>query len=290
LQGFFFVLVAISYLRFHTDTVLIHLYGPDSYRRREKLHALVSEYRKKHALGDVLDVDLESEPNDWKRVRDFLNQPSMFDEVKASIVRESGEVDEKAWREFLKSHIETPKTFVFISNTGNPTKPFAFLLGDTVMSQEFPKLSGRLLEAFLKKGATERGLAFAPEAWAFLLEYLGEQADPTWMGINELDRVLFSKFPQPVTLEHIRTLIDWLSRRDVSFSARQMLSMRDLGKRLLFLETLLVQRESPGYIFNSLAYQATGDTARTLAEYDVSVKSGKLEYEEALLGFVIGNR
>ena len=41
------------------------------------------------------------------------------------------------------------------------------------------------------------------------------------------------------------------------------------------------------YIFNSLAYIAKGKDIVRMADYDVAVKSGNLEYEEALTDFVI---
>lgn len=269
--------------------MIIYLYGPDSYRRREKLRALVREYRVKQAQGDVLEVDLDETPDDWKRVRDYLNQPSMFSEAKAAIVREPRSVDEKAWRDFLKSHIETPKTFLFVSDEDAPTKPFAFLCGDTVTSQEFPRLTERALEAFLKHEADTREVSFAPDAWRFFCEYVNANAEPSWTGVNELDKVALARFPQPVSLVNLRTLIDWLSRRDVSYSARQILSSPGVDRKLVYLEALFAQHEAPSYIFNSLGFQAQGKTALALAEYDISVKRGGLEYEEALLDFVLSS-
>ena len=279
----------LRYTERYTQTVLIYLYGPDSYRRREKLLALVREYRAKHVQGDVIDVDLDETPEDWKRVRDYLNQPSMFSETKAAIVRECRAVDEKAWRDFLKAHVGTQKTFIFISDTDAPTKPFAFLRGETVTAQEFSRLTERSLEAFLKREADTRKLSFAPDAWRFFCEYVEANAEPSWTGVNELDKIALAKFPQPVTLPHVRTLIDWLSRRDVSYSARQILTAPGVDRKLAYLEALFAQHEAPSYIFNSLGFQAQGRTALALAEYDVSVKRGGLEYEEALLDFVLSS-
>jgi DNA polymerase III delta subunit len=271
----------------YTQTVLIYLYGPDSYRRREKLHALVREYRMKHSLGDMIDVDLEEAPDDWKRVRDYLNQPSMFSEAKAAVVRECRTVDEKQWCDFLKSHIGTPKTFVFVSDAASPTKPFAFLLDDHVVSQEFPVLSERVLEAFLHREADARALSFTPDAWRFFCEYVGANPEPSWNGVNELEKIALAGFPKPTTLANLRTLIDWLSHRDVPYAARQILTATGIERRLSHLEALLAQHEAPSYIFNSLGFQSQGTAALALADYDVSVKRGELEYEEALLDFVL---
>ena len=37
--------------------MIIYLYGPDSYRRGEKVRELVSKYREKYAHADFLEVD-----------------------------------------------------------------------------------------------------------------------------------------------------------------------------------------------------------------------------------------
>jgi len=62
---------------------------------------------------------------------------------------------------------------------------------------------------------------------------------------------------------------------------------KDFSKKLVILEQLFLQKEEPARLFNSLVYQVRGNDILRLADYDVSVKSGGLEYEEALLDFVI---
>ncbi len=94
--------------------MIYFFYGPDSYRRNQKLNFSIVEYRKKHPAADLAVFDLEEEPDDWMKARDFLNQPSMFVDSKVLVVKNSGEVKEKEWLKVLKSKLETPRTFVFI--------------------------------------------------------------------------------------------------------------------------------------------------------------------------------
>ena len=70
--------------------MIYFLYGPDSYRRNQKLKSSLDGYRKKYPTGDIMAVDLEENPDDWTKARDFLNQPSMFVDSKVLIVKESG--------------------------------------------------------------------------------------------------------------------------------------------------------------------------------------------------------
>jgi len=59
---------------------------------------------------------------------------------------------------------------------------------------------------------------------------------------------------------------------------------------LVALEIILSDRkDDPARVFNSLAYRLGSEgEARLYADYDVAVKSGKLEYEEVLLELALG--
>jgi hypothetical protein len=60
----------------------------------------------------------------------------------------------------------------------------------------------------------------------------------------------------------------------------------DMRNRLSALEMLLATGDPPPKIFNILAAQWREKT-REMAEYDFAVKSGKLEYDDALLALVL---
>ncbi|MFH1193342.1 MAG: hypothetical protein V1656_03470, partial [Candidatus Jorgensenbacteria bacterium] len=61
---------------------------------------------------------------------------------------------------------------------------------------------------------------------------------------------------------------------------------KSVRQNLVLLEGLLMRED--GYrVFNSLAYAAEGIAAERLADYDISAKSGGLEYEEVLTDFVM---
>jgi hypothetical protein len=62
---------------------------------------------------------------------------------------------------------------------------------------------------------------------------------------------------------------------------------KEVSGRLRALETLLAQSDPAAKIFNILASQWKEKTLQ-IADYDFAVKSGKLEYEEAVLDLVLG--
>ena len=117
--------------------MIIFLYGKDSYRRQEKRREILSQYKAKNADADMLALDLEEAPEDWKRAGEFLRQQSLFVSSKAVLITGSSEISEddgfnkkevKEWISILTSALSLPKTFIIISQESAPKVAFNFLL------------------------------------------------------------------------------------------------------------------------------------------------------------------
>lgn len=266
--------------------MIIYLYGQDSYRRQQRLNYHISRYKDKYQERmDILIADLEENPDDWLKIKDFINQPSMFTESKTAVIKEVGTVQNKEWITLLKNQLETKKTFIIISDSQKPLKSFDFLLAPPAKQEFFEELSGKYLEIFIKKEAQKMNLTFTPEAWRFLLNYINTQDDKSWLAIKEMEKIALADFKQPVSINDLKKIIFWFLKDEISVSCRRILSAKNVSERMIILEKLFIQKEDAGHIFNSLAYQVFGKKALTLADYDITVKSGKLGYEEAVVSF-----
>ncbi|KXB08219.1 hypothetical protein AKJ56_01635, partial [candidate division MSBL1 archaeon SCGC-AAA382N08] len=135
--------------------MFITLYGPDSYRRKEKLNELVSSYKSKYKDIDVMFFDLRENPDSWEEALDFLKQPSMFVEVKLAVVKEVSQVERKPWIDALKKYKESKDVFIIISEEKKPNKKFSFLLKKPAQWQEFEELEREKLRRFLAKKLEE---------------------------------------------------------------------------------------------------------------------------------------
>jgi DNA polymerase III delta subunit len=270
--------------------MIYFFYGPDSYRRNQKLNSMVAEYRGKHPVSDMAIFDLEEEPDDWVRARDFLVQPSMFVDSKVLVVKESGAVPaaggQKEWVKALKANLETPRTFVLISDSKKPLKAFEFLEKPPANTQFFGKLEGRLLEVFMKREAARLGLDFEKKAWEYLVGCLAGAEEQSWMAVNELEKISLSNFPKPISIGALREIISPVLNDEVFGAAREMMWSRSWAERAKIFEKLLLQKKEPAYIFNSLAYLAKGKELIRFANYDAAIKGGGMDYEEALTEFV----
>lgn len=268
--------------------MIIYLYGPDSYRRNERLRKIVQQYRGKYKDADFLDIDLEESPENWVRARDFLAQPSLFVCSKLCLVRSSGVVTEKKWEELLRSHLDGEKVFLLISDSSTPLKAFQFLLKKPARAQEFGVLGGKELEAFVSREAGARGLTFSPEAKRLFLEYVSSFSDVSWIAVREIEKISLAGFRQPASLQDLQRVISW-ARYDESYrTAFSFLRAGGKYDKLGFLEELKLRGDEPRYTLNLLGSLVWGEDAVRLARIDEMVKGGESEDEVALTGFALG--
>jgi len=272
----------------YTDGMVIFLYGKDSLRRGRKLKELTSSYKAKHKETDVMEFDLSSDLEEWRGAKDFLNQPSMFVESKIAIIRSSTIPCEKEWVEETKKQVFSKKTFLIISTDEKPEKDFLFLLKSPVVSQKFDELSGVSLSKFFDEEAEALKISFFPEAKKFILSYISLKEEArTWSLVGELTKLSLLFGGKKIEKRDVEKLFDAREKERVFQLSGRVFSSRTPKDALPLIELLLLQKEDPAYIFNSLAYKATGKSALVFANYDVLIKGGKLGYEEVLLDFSI---
>lgn len=265
--------------------MIISLFGPDSYRRAEKTKELVAAYRTKHQTSDLLAVDLEDAPEDWMTARDFLRQPSMFVDSKLLVVRAAEAVQEKEWAAALHEAARARGTVVILTSDTDPAESFPSLDADGVKRQEFRELEGRLLEIFVAREAAARKIVLEPKAMNFFLAYLGASPSRSARAVSELERMVLAGFRAPVRRAELEKLIPWSAMGELYRDARTMCEAVDPLVRLTALEALLTRGEAAAKFFNIAAYQARGAALEELARYDIAIKSGALEAEEALTNF-----
>lgn len=269
--------------------MLIYLYGADSYRRLKKLKEILKTYTERYALRDMLEIDLQEDAEGgWLRARDFLNQPSMFVESKVLVLREAGREEHSTWSGVLKSELNTEKTFVVISDSESPHKHFSFLLQNPSKAQEFKVLRGSDRERFLSDEASALGIKFTPDAWRYFLRMIAsfdEKDNPEksiWQGVMELKKIALGSANE-ITRVELERALHFSEHGNFYDLVKVLLSGRTTALRLTVLEELFSTNTDPARAFNTLCYFASGKDALFLAEADVSIKSGKLDYETALL-------
>ena len=110
--------------------MVIFLYGPDSYRRREKLKEYLKRYRAKYKALSLSHFYL-GQDNEWDKLKDFSQAQSLFEVSKLGIISEISGLEDKNQKELikiLKENLESKDLTLIIESDKKPAKEFNFLL------------------------------------------------------------------------------------------------------------------------------------------------------------------
>jgi len=253
--------------------MLITLYGPDSYRRLQKQKSILSKYLEKFTGLSFKKFDFE-ELTDFENFKSFISSQSLFESKKICLINNPFLADfQKESKKIFKNHEEKKEMIIILSSNKKPSVVFSFLLKSPNQNQEFKNLEGSHLIKFIKEEAEKRNLSLSPKEINNISSYFEKDS---WEIINQLEKISLSKnFRKETSLKSY----------DFFFLIKNLISP-DLNKRLSAFELLIFQNEDPAKILNTLSYQS-GIKKAKLADADLAVKSGKLEYKEALLDFIL---
>lgn len=251
--------------------MIIFLYGEDSWCRTERKNFIIGEFLKKNPTWGLGVFDMDSDDAE-KAASDFLGQTSLFGGKKLAVLEN---IDIKENKKFLLANVKTePSLLVSVDN--KPTKETKFLMENPVIREEFPVMKGAEWVAFINKKAKEAGLNFSPEALRF---FAAVYEKDTWAAMTELKRLSFLN-KKDLSAKDLSNL-DLETSPDFWITLRKFTG-RIIKDRLWALQVLNAENEPAGKTFNMLS-SFWGDMIPKFADYDIKVKSGKLEYEEALL-------
>lgn len=251
--------------------MIIYLYGKDSYRRQLKLNEIVGNYRKKHSSMTIekffFPEEVSVKTEEFARLKEFVKNQSLFDEFKLAIILGDLDFPNKDFREFLKSYHNNKNVILLISVDRKPLKEFDFLFKEPAISQNFEELSERQLADLVSEEMKKRGLK--PEI-KIINALIRANGSDLWGIINSLNKLeLGGNLEDNIGEPDFFSLIGRIKRGDV-----------------VALEILL-NKQDPAKIFNIIASQAGPELKEKMADYDVAIKSGKLDYEEALLDAIL---
>ncbi|MDD5099233.1 MAG: hypothetical protein PHP35_02735 [Candidatus Colwellbacteria bacterium] len=263
--------------------MIILLSGNDSYRRKKHLDAIVGQFKEKHGSSNLRFFGPD---DDLSLVVDFIRGRSMFDPLGMAVM-DIGEAitasDDrlKAFNNCLKRASSDREMTVIISSDEEISEELGLSEEDIFKSWVFDSLKGKELESFIGKEAISRGLKLTPSNIASLISLFGNDL---WSISTEIDRLIMSDG------EIIEDKFAGVSYFSIINSLK---SGKTAGEKLVALELLITKlKEDPARVFNGLAYSAPRGVDpetwfRRMADYDIAVKSGKMDYMEALTDFAI---
>ncbi len=266
--------------------MLIFLYGADSYRRIQKLNEIAEAFRKRQSNLPAGRAGLSherfdlSDDSEFLKFQNFTSNRSIFDPVRLTILDNFLTTTRaKELKEILKANHKNEDLIIILNSSNKPTS-FTALLKEPTKVQDFPALKDAEINNFIKHAAQTLGFAIDAPTIKALTQTFGSN---TWGIATELEKMVLGE-------NQIKPALSIDKPADNFFQLVNTLKWgRSLKDRLVALEIILSDRkDDPARVFNMLAYRLRDQKeADTFADYDVAVKSGKLEYEEALLDYAL---
>jgi DNA polymerase III delta subunit len=258
--------------------MIIFLYGPDDYRRSQKKRDLSAEFLKKRSEQGIGVFDL-TEDGALAKFEEFLENQSLFESAKFAVLENAFEIPAAQLAKVIQPFAERKTTAILISERDKPVKALAFLTKKPVMFQEFKNLTGVFFERFALDVAKKNGVALDAAAMSHLAAvYAGD----SWGLATELAKLAAFK---PKIARRDLDALD-LDVAPAYWPLLMGVRSPDMRNRLFAFETLIASGDPPAKIFNILASQWREKT-HEMAEFDFAVKSGKLEYDDALLALLL---
>lgn len=262
--------------------MFIFLYGPDDYRRVQKKREIIAEFRKKHSDLGLGFFDLTAD-GAVDRLIEFARAQSIFESAKLAVLLNAFELDAEGLAKILKPFAADRTTSILIVEREKPVKALAFLAEKPSLSQKFEALEGPEWGAFIRAEAKRAGVALTPAAVQFLA--IVHQGN-SWALVTELEKLAALRADSPAPIDKKDLEAFDLEAAPNYWALLNGMKSFDVRTRLFALEKLFALSDPAPKIFNIIAAQA-GPKIPLMAGYDLAVKSGKIDYEEALLDLVV---
>jgi len=240
--------------------MIIFLYGPDTYRLRQKLNEIIEHYKKIHRSGlNFKKFNLREES-----FQDFQNEiksVSMFAEKKLIVLEEA--LGNKNFKEeFLKNSKKFigSKNIILFYEEGEVSKDkFVNFLKRQEESQEFQLLDGGKLKNWIKKELENYKAKIEEGALDKLVEFVGNDL---WQMSNEIKKLVSYK-PESRTREGG---VPEISSRDIEilikpkiepeiFKTIDAIALKNKKQALGLIHKHLEKGDSPLYLLAMINFQ-----------------------------------
>lgn len=257
--------------------MIILLYGEDSFRRKKKYNEIIAEFLLKNSNLGLF----EFEAIDILSFLESINNRSIFSPRilvgLKDIDLKDIDKDTKNYLNNILSKIVSDTEIIALISSINTTPP-EWIINLSKKHQEFSELPKEKLAFFILKESELRNVKLSEDDIKSLIStYNGD----LWAIKSELDK-----------LSSVSNFEDMIQKKE-EFNYFELLNVfkfaKTREKKIISLEIMLCKlKEDPARIFNSLAYYPPkGINKETwftiMANYDIAVKSGKMDYEDALL-------
>jgi len=242
--------------------MIIFLYGPDTYRSRQKLNEIVEHYKEIHKSGlDLKFLDLEE-----KDFQDFKNEAqiaSMFSEKKLLVLKnafENFDLKKKFSAEIEK--FAKSEEVILLYEEEIKKDNFFQTLKKFSEYQEFQLLDGERLKNWVKKEFRKYQAKIDSAVLEKLIEFVGNDL---WQMANEIKKLVayktghnqittVTKLCPEIEREDVELLVKSKIEIDI-FKTIDAIAAKDKKRAIKLLKAHLEKGDSPLYLLSMINFQ-----------------------------------
>jgi len=242
--------------------MIIFLYGPDTYRSRQKLNEIVEHYKEIHKSGlDLKFLDLEE-----KDFQDFKNEAqiaSMFSEKKLLVLKNAFENFD--FKKKFSAEIEKfakSEEVILLYEEEIKKDNFFQTLKKFSEYQEFQLLDGERLKNWVKKEFRKYQAKIDSAVLEKLIEFVGNDL---WQMANEIKKLVayktghnqittVTKLCPEIEREDVELLVKSKIEIDI-FKTIDAIAAKDKKRAIKLLKAHLEKGDSPLYLLSMINFQ-----------------------------------
>lgn len=232
--------------------MIIFLYGPDTYRSRQKLNEIIEHYKKIHKSG--LNLKYFDFKNDsFEDFRDAFKSLTMFKEKKLLILQNIF-TNPKTENDFLKflTKLSSSRDIILISEKQvEENKPLFKKLKKVAKSHNYKLLEKNQLKNWLKKEFQKYSAKIDTQTLELLLNFVGNNL---WQMENEIKKLVNYCGKNEIKTKDVETLVKPKIETNI-FKTIDALASKNKKLALTLIKEHLEKGDSPNYLLAMISYQ-----------------------------------
>ncbi len=265
--------------------MIIFFYGSDSYSRDRRIEGILKEYEKKYSGFSRDTFDLEEE-GEFKKLNDFAAQMLIFDNKKLAVLKNAFSGDPKSLKDFFKKYLNIKEITLIISEKKSAPPELKSVLAKSFLIEKFEQLKGEKLKFFIQREAQRKEIKLSPQAIYFLVNYFQGNI---YGVVNEIEKLGLAFGNKEIKTADLFEVENYKESPNIFSFINSVVGDWGISRKITALEELFLSQEESVKVFNILAAgkRLSLEMLEKLADYDIAVKSGKLDYDEVLLDLAL---
>ena len=247
--------------------MIIFLYGPDTYRSRQKLQEIIADYKKTYPKGLNLKY-FDCQGANFQDFQDEIKQCAMFKEKKL-IVLENAFANPELKKKLLEN-VERYKNIkdiiIFHTSENIPARDSLFdVLRKQAKSQEFKLLTGQGIRAWARNEFKKYQCQVSENALEKMIDFIGNDL---WRFSNEIKKLVnyngrharYIEHParykagQNIEVKDIELLIKPRIETDI-FETINAIALRNKKQAFSLIRKHLEKGDNPLYLLSMISFQ-----------------------------------